>query len=464
MIPHLVLSHTIRRAVVLPLLGTLALPLLTSAATGDSLSSASSSVPSVSSVSSASSASSIAPELLVDYGKGTLYVEQVSPITTLGTWTLLKPNNEKFVGALQNHTLVDLQAPGNYTILVEPPTGASASIRLYNGQDEITSVDRSQLTFQLFKDNNLRAIITYSFSRVGTVSVQSDPQKVPFTLTGPNNTKIESQTPGTFPNMPEGQYKVQYGQLEGCVMPPPKSLLLQKNSRVSFDVKFSCPTADKMRAEQENKNTDGGHISVSVGGESIQFRDVAQDAWYAEAVFSMAKIGVLSGYKDERGELTGEFGPDKNVTIAELAKIAHRIVGLDEAANSLPSNNPFAQEGWYSTFFASAEQHGWTIYADATIDPNRTATRGEVLVTLLQVFDVPLSWQKGGVFADVVPRTAYAAAIETAANDGVVEGRKDGSGASTGQFGPADPVNRAEMAKILQTALKTYKLADNSAK
>ena len=90
----------------------------------------------------------------------------------------------------------------------------------------------------------------------------------------------------------------------------------------------------------------------------------------------------------------------------------------------------------------------------------RSATRGEVLVTLLQSLDIRLEWQKGDVFEDVSPRTPYAGAIETAAHDKIVSGHTDEFGVTLGTFGPIDPVNRAEMAKILSRILEIYKGQD----
>ena len=131
-------------------------------------------------------------------------------------------------------------------------------------------------------------------------------------------------------------------------------------------------------------------------------------------------------------------------------------MSVDPFLKRLPINTK-AQGAWYSPYIASAEDQGWTIYSSATVDPNRPATRGEVLVTLLQALDVPLAWQTGTVFTDVNRRTAYAGAIETASAAGLVDGRKDANGNLTNEFGPADPINRAELAKILSQMIDTYK-------
>ncbi len=177
-------------------------------------------------------------------------------------------------------------------------------------------------------------------------------------------------------------------------------------------------------------------------------------------MFDSVKKGVLSGYRNEQGELTGEFGPANSVTIAELAKIAHKIGGVNEEAFAAQNPmNPLAVNMWATPFFASAEARGWTIFSEtgSFIDPARPATRGEVLVTLLQALNIPLQWQTGALFTDVSARTPYAAAVETAAKEGIVEGRKDADGKPLNLFGPTDPINRAEMAKLLVTLMTKYK-------
>jgi hypothetical protein len=384
-------------------------------------------------------------------GTGSLTVEQVTKDEMYGTWTLLKPGNTQTSGSGKVAPGMMLGA-GTYTIIINPPEGAVATLRLYNRDAEVKLLERQQMTFSVADGDALKLTINYSFTLVGLVSVQSDPSGLEFTLTGPNNIKQQGVTPYSLENAPAGQYKVQYGTLDGCVLPAPKALNLEKEKRVTFDLTLSCDAADTLRKRQ--KTSDDKYVTNTVEGQSITFRDVPQGAWFADSVFKAAKRGVIGGYKNADGELTGEFGPGNNVTVGELAKIAHKIAGLEETAASEP-RNIMAQGQWFGGFIASAEERGWTIYIDGTIDPTRFATRGEVMVTLMQALNVPLKWQKGAVFTDVSVRLPYASAIETAAGLKIVEGRKGDDGKLTGEFGPGEFINRAELAKIIVTAMDT---------
>jgi hypothetical protein len=54
---------------------------------------------------------------------------------------------------------------------------------------------------------------------------------------------------------------------------------------------------------------------------SLTFSDVEKTGAYAPAIAKAAMDGVVSGYTDGEGNLTGTFGPKNNVTRAEFAKI-----------------------------------------------------------------------------------------------------------------------------------------------
>lgn len=58
------------------------------------------------------------------------------------------------------------------------------------------------------------------------------------------------------------------------------------------------------------------------------FTDVYSGEWYAPYVLYAYGEGYVQGYKDEDGNLTGEFGPGNPVTRSEIAKMASLIMGL----------------------------------------------------------------------------------------------------------------------------------------
>jgi hypothetical protein len=90
------------------------------------------------------------------------------------------------------------------------------------------------------------------------------------------------------------------------------------------------------------------------------------------------------------------------------------------------------------------------------VDVHRNATRAEVISTVIQAFKVSELPATGTGFTDVTLSTQFASSIEQAFRDGVVSGYSDQDGNPTGLFGPAEPVNRAEFAKIVTIAMQVY--------
>lgn len=388
-------------------------------------------------------------------GVGTITIEQVAIKGVLGSWILSLPDHSKQTGTEATTTIADTPS-GNYTVYGILPSGMKPTIRIYRNGVQDQFYERQQAPFILNPGENVRIVIHYHLDKTGIVSVQSDPEGTVFTLTGPDGLSFAGVTPETYSDLPEGQYKVQYESFaEGCHKPAPKAGQLVEDGRVTFDLQFDCAAATKVRARQNSDSTTK-RLMIIVDGEELELFDVQQKDWFSTYVFEAAKRNILSGYRDLAGRPTGEFGPGNSVTIAELTKIAHKLAGLSEDAfKSVSPRNPAFFGHWYAPFLASSENRGWTIFA-SDIDPSRAATRGEVVVTLLQAFDIPLKWQKGNVFTDVSVLHPYAAAIETAAADEIVSGRNDTAGKSTGTFDPDATITRAEIAKIITTILDTY--------
>lgn len=392
----------------------------------------------------------------IPQGTATITIEQVALDGVQGSWLLALPDHTQRTGSAATETIAEAPT-GNYVVYAMLPSGAKSTIRIYKNGVLDRFFERQQTPFAVYPDENIRIVIHYLIDRTGTVSVQSDPEGTAFVLTGPDDARYEGVTPRSFEDLPEGQYKVQYQAFAGdCVQPAPKAGQLVEDGRVSFDIRFECPSAEKQR-ERQAKDA-GKYLTIVADGEDVQLKDVQQSDWFSAYVYEAAKRNILAGYRDASGKLTGAFGPGNSVTVAELTKIAHRMAGISEEAfaNVAPKNSSGANQ-WFSPFLASSENRGWIIYASGTIDPARPATRGEVIVTLMQAFDVPLKWQKGNVFTDVPVHHPYAAAIETAAGDSVIGGRTDDDGESTGLFDPDASITRAEIAKVITTMLDTYK-------
>lgn len=395
-----------------------------------------------------SAASSEASSVVSGYAR--MVVEQVGPEEGVtGVWSLLKPDYKRVdMGETTGYTFEKTPA-GNYTIVATPPSGATTSIELWRGSSQERRVDLPQISFFAGDGDSLRIVITYVYTRVGKISVTSEPQGLSYTMKGPNNLTYTGTTPMEYTDAPIGQYTITYDKIEGCIAPKPKSDKLLHGSRIQFSIKVVCDRLDQLPQTRMEENA-LEFVTVSIGDERVTFDDVRTKEWFAASVHAAIRTGIMSGYKGPDGKLTGKFGPGDRVTLAQLAKVAHGLAGIDESKDRSTPQNERARDTWFSDVYASAERRGWLAFRAIREDPSRPATRAEVVCTLLQALDVPRLWPKGTKFTDVTSLTTYADCIETVAVDGLVSGDDDGT------FGPERPINRAELSKILVTAMDIY--------
>jgi hypothetical protein len=202
---------------------------------------------------------------------------------------------------------------------------------------------------------------------------------------------------------------------------------------------------------------EGDFVKVLFEGGEVELTDVPNASWFAPYVRDVAERAIVSGYKDESGKPTGIFGPERPVSIEELAKMALMAAGTYTAACPATAKNVSAQGRWSEQLIACTEAAKLTIFSDATVDVTRPALRGEVVVTILEAFGAA----KNAVvdvspFTDVTGATLFAPAILQAAGDGIISGYADARGNATGFFGPENTITRAEVAKVISMAIQVY--------
>lgn len=198
------------------------------------------------------------------------------------------------------------------------------------------------------------------------------------------------------------------------------------------------------------------NVYVRVDGRPVILQDVELTSWYGPYVRDVAEAGIVTGYKDTNGQLTGLFGPADNITLAQLAKIAVLASGIPVAECPESALNELAQGTWADNYIACAELLRWSAFVDTTRDPNETANRAEVAVTLMEAFERTYLPATGEIFTDVNVKYLYRDPIETAFRDGIITGYKDENGKPTNLFGPENAIDRAEVAKIVSLAIQIY--------
>lgn len=191
-----------------------------------------------------------------------------------------------------------------------------------------------------------------------------------------------------------------------------------------------------------------GVLMVKKKNKEILYRDVKTTAWYAPYVSLLITDGVAEGYKDEAGNPTGEFGVSNPVTKAEILKMALEAAGKapDLNAKAAPQNRT-ARNTWAAQYVRTAEEMKIEVFL-GNPDVNKPATRGEVVQIVLQALGFPIG-KTTSTFSDVPATHQYSAAIALAAFNGFIEGDTDKDGKPLNTFRPDEPINRAEVAKII---------------
>ena len=153
------------------------------------------------------------------------------------------------------------------------------------------------------------------------------------------------------------------------------------------------------------------------------YSDVSDTAWYAAAVSTLSKMGVISGYPD------GTFRPNAPITRAEFAAM---IARFDETAKS--ADTPFTDISghWAENAIGKAYGNGWVEGSSKTVFcPESNLTRAETATLLNRVLH-RLPEKEGDLLANQIawpdnPETFWGyLAIQEATNSHEYERKADG--------------------------------------
>ena len=150
--------------------------------------------------------------------------------------------------------------------------------------------------------------------------------------------------------------------------------------------------------------------------ETNSYSDVAETAWYNNAVSTLSRMGILGGYED------GTFRPNDSITRAEFAKIAVSFFEYED----ISAENIFtdvAAGSWYENFVAVAAKLGLIEgYAGNVYRPNESITRAEACTIINRTLgrapdaDHLLPESEMNTWPDNRPGTWYYAQLQEATN------------------------------------------------
>ncbi|XQQ07179.1 MAG: S-layer homology domain-containing protein [Leptolyngbya sp. IPPAS B-1204] len=180
---------------------------------------------------------------------------------------------------------------------------------------------------------------------------------------------------------------------------------------------------------------------------AVNFPDLSPNYWAYPFIAELARRGMISGFED------GSFRPDQPVTRTQYATLVGEVLPdvrqESQAFPDVPVNfwgKPAIDEAVKSGFLRG--------YPDTSFQPNQPISRMEVLLSLVNGFQLPKPADPAAplqVFQDrdQIPEWARpAVAAATQANVAV-------SHPNVNQFNPNQPATRAEVAAMLYQALTT---------
>ncbi len=173
------------------------------------------------------------------------------------------------------------------------------------------------------------------------------------------------------------------------------------------------------------------------------FSDLPSGAWYQEAVEYVLSEGIMNGYGD------GKFGPDKNLSRAQLAQILYNREGRPER-NGASSFTDVVNGKWYTDAVVWANQKGIVGgYGNGLFGSDDPITREQLAVMLWRYAGESSATNKELHFSDAGEAGSFASeALQWAVENGIITGYGDG------RINPKGLATRAQVAQMLMRYLK----------
>ena len=178
------------------------------------------------------------------------------------------------------------------------------------------------------------------------------------------------------------------------------------------------------------------------GSASLPFTDVADDAYYADAVAWAIANGVTSGTS------AATFSPNASCTRAQMVTFLWRAAGSPEPKSTSTSFTDVKSGAYYEKAVAWAVEQSITTGTSATtFSPDANVTRAQAVTFQWRAAGAPKA-EGTNAFTDVKADAFYAEAVQWAVNAGVTAGTSDTA------FSPASDCTRAQIVTFLYRAAK----------
>ncbi len=145
-----------------------------------------------------------------------------------------------------------------------------------------------------------------------------------------------------------------------------------------------------------------------------KFSDVANNAWYSQALAFSTKHNIVRGYPD------GTFRPNNPITRAELAAVISRLA-KDDSRPMLDTPFTDIENSWAKNSIIEIYSKGFVVgTSTTTYSPKDYATRAVVVTLVNRLIHRPTNWKKDKTFFDLLPKHWAYDNMMNAANGGVL--------------------------------------------
>lgn len=173
------------------------------------------------------------------------------------------------------------------------------------------------------------------------------------------------------------------------------------------------------------------------------FADVADGAYYHDAVYWAARCGITAGVAADR------FGPNLTCTRAQLVTFLWHAAGDPEPKTAAVAFTDVSARDYFYEALCWATEAGITGgTSPTTFSPDMTVTRAQAVTMQWRAAGSPEA-PAGEPFSDIPADAYYANAVRWAAASGIT------GGTGSHRFSPADPCTRAQIVTFLYQQFHT---------
>lgn len=160
-----------------------------------------------------------------------------------------------------------------------------------------------------------------------------------------------------------------------------------------FDSSHFNPNANVTRAELTKMAVTAFNLELPEAVSEDSFGDVDSSDWYAPYVSAATQKGIVSGYDGNK------FKPNSKITRAEAVKILVTATGAD-ISNVVPADfSDVASDAWYYGYVAYAVEHGIINgYGNGKFGPEKNLTRAEAAKIISLILEAKTREIVGMVF------------------------------------------------------------------